>query len=677
MKRYWTIARALLLPHRGLTSTLALASRPTTFAAVRHWKRWASTEAAAAATSTDLTPAAFALRDYQEECIQAILDHQDQGHRRLGVSLATGSGKTVIFTQLIDRIIPLRPDATQTLILVHRRELVEQAAKHCRNHYPDKQVDIEMGSIHASGEADITVASIQSIISRHRINKFDPKKFKLILIDEVHHAVSKSYIKALDYFGAMSPESDVQLVGVSATFGRSDGVRLGAVIDHIVYHKDFVAMIDAGWLSQVLFTTVRAEIELQNVRIAGAGDFNLGELSDAVNTVENNDVIVRSWMEKAGNRKSTLVFCVDIAHVTDMTNTFRRYGHEAFFVTSETPLKERTQILEDFRAGKFPVLVNCGVYTEGTDIPNVDCVLLCRPTRSRTLLTQMIGRGMRLHPNKQDCHVIDVVGNIQRGVVTTPTLFGLSPDEVLDRAPSRMVMDKYKLENTASSVPQDVTTAEVREVDPEMYARAWDVTFVDYDSIHDLLDDTKAEVAVRQYSRNAWVWVSPGKYVLNGRDLGFVSVIAKEKGGFYATENRPLIPELRRRTGAPTMKPRTIMDHADTLEDAIHAIDTFVDGRYPAQLTRHAAAWRKAPASDGQLTFLAKRSKKTVEEYQEQGLTKGRAMDMLTRLKHGAQTLFNDLKVQKRKVERKKIKALKMSTPIMEEVKLGRLDADS
>ncbi|KAF3917371.1 hypothetical protein ABW21_db0203150 [Orbilia brochopaga] len=676
MKRYWTIARALILPRRGPTAALALASRATTIAPIHQWRRWASTDATSAA-ATGLTPAAFALRDYQEDCIQAVLDHQDRGHRRLGVSLATGSGKTVIFTQLIDRITPLHANATQTLIVVHRRELVEQAAKHCRNHYPDKQVDIEMGSLHASGEADITVASIQSITSGRRIAKFDPKKFKLILIDEVHHAVSKSYIKALEYFGAMTPDSAVHLVGVSATFGRSDGVRLGAVIDHIVYHKDFVAMIDAGWLSKVLFTTVQAEIELSNIRITGTGgDFNLGELSSAVNTSQNNDVIVRSWLQKAGNRKSTLVFCVDIAHVTDMTNTFRRYGHEAFFVTSETPLKERTQILDDFRAGKFPVLVNCGVYTEGTDIPNVDCVLLARPTRSRTLLTQMIGRGMRLHPDKEDCHVIDVVGNIQRGVVTTPTLFGLSPDEVLDRTPLKMVKDKYALEKAASSAPQEVHTADVRKVDPEIYAQNWDVTFVDYDSIHDLLDDTKAEVVVRQYSRNAWVWVSPGKYVLSVKDIGFVSVMAKTSGGFYATENRAIAPALRQRTNAPTMRPRTILEHADTLEDAIHAIDTFVDGRYPPQLVRHAAAWRKAPASDGQLEYLAVRSKKTVEEYRERGLTKGRAMDMLTRLKHGAQSLFNDLKTRKRKVEKKQIKALKMSTPIMEEVKVGRLDAD-
>ncbi|KAF3904955.1 hypothetical protein ABW20_dc0110390 [Dactylellina cionopaga] len=674
MRRYWGIARALVSPRRSYPAHLS----------GRQWQRWTNTEAT---TTPDLTPAAFALRDYQEECIQAVLDHHEQGHRRLGISLATGSGKTVIFTQLIDRIKPLRPNATKTLILVHRRELVEQAATHCRNNYPEKIVEIEMGSQHASGDADITVASIQSIVSGDRIAKFNPKQFKLVLIDEAHHAVAKSYMKTLGHFGATTPESDVYLVGVSATFARSDGLRLGAVMDHIVYHKDFVSMIDSGWLSKVLFTTVKTNIELSAIRHMGVtGDFNLGELSTVVNTPENNEVTVRSWVEKAGNRKSTLVFCVDIAHVTALTNTFRRHGYEAFFVTGETPLKERTQLLLDFKAGKFPVLVNCGVFTEGTDIPNIDCVLLSRPTRSRTLLIQMIGRGMRLHPSKEDCHIIDVVGSIDKGVVTTPTLFGLPPDEVLDRSPSEIVKNKYELfkeaENSTSSAPGATANkgAELsveEEIDPEIYARPWSVTFVDYDSIHDLLQDKKAEWGVRGFSHNSWVWVRPGKYVLNTQGTGYISVIAKAEGGFYSTETRAMPKELMEKhdTKVPLMRPRTLIEHANSLEEVINGADTFAK-RYPRALLRLDSPWRGAPATDGQLLFLSKKSKKTVEEYKQEGLTKGQAADMLTRLKHGAMMLLKDLQAKKRKETKKELKAAKISTPIMETIKVGRLTPD-
>jgi ATP-dependent helicase IRC3 len=186
-------------------------------------------------------PSQVTLRDYQEECIESVLSYIQKGHKRLGVSLATGSGKTVIFTHLIDRV-PSSTKASQTLILAHRRELVEQAARHCTLTYPEKHVDIEMGSHYASGAADITVASIQSIMSGDRIDKFDPSRFKLILVDEAHHIVSEQYLDVLDHFGlrhaADWTEVDVPaLVGVSATFSRFDGKKLGTAIDHIVYHR--------------------------------------------------------------------------------------------------------------------------------------------------------------------------------------------------------------------------------------------------------------------------------------------------------------------------------------------------------------------------------------------------------------------------------------------------------
>ena len=178
------------------------------------------------------------LRPYQEECIQAVLDSLALGRKRLGVSLATGSGKTVIFTHLIDRVPSQDTRATQTLILVHRRELVEQAARHCQELYPGRSVEVEMGNIHASGYANITIASVLSIISPERLARFDPQRFKLILVDEAHHIVASSYLKVLEHFklNTISKDSPA-LVGVSATLSRFDGLSLNAALDHIVFHK--------------------------------------------------------------------------------------------------------------------------------------------------------------------------------------------------------------------------------------------------------------------------------------------------------------------------------------------------------------------------------------------------------------------------------------------------------
>ena len=134
----------------------------------------------------------------------------------------------------------MRKNATQTLILAHRRELVEQAARHCSARYPDKMVEIEMGNLKASGFADITIGSVQSINSKDRIDKFDPGKFKLVLVDEAHHIVASSYLNVLDHFGLCSEgneDAKPALVGVSATFSRHDGLALGKAVKHIVYHR--------------------------------------------------------------------------------------------------------------------------------------------------------------------------------------------------------------------------------------------------------------------------------------------------------------------------------------------------------------------------------------------------------------------------------------------------------
>lgn len=656
---------------RWLTRT----SRSIQFATTPHrWRR--SLASVTSATPPIVREEAIRLRQYQEECIQSVLSYLKNGHRRLGISLATGSGKTVIFTQLIDRVVPENGKATKTLILAHRRELVEQAARHCTRAYPEKTIEIEMGDAHATGQADITIASVRSL-QMGRLDKYDPDTFKLVLVDEAHHIVAPGYLEVLEHFGLDESKSDGPgLVGVSATFSRFDGLKLGTAIDHIVYHKDYVDMIGEKWLCDVKFTTVKSGVNLSRVKTNKDGDFAISQLSNAVNNDDINEVTIKSWFEEAGDRKSTLVFCVDLNHVASLTDTFRKYGVDARFITGETRKTIRGARLDAFKGGEFPVLLNCGVFTEGTDMPNVDCILLARPTKSRNLLVQMIGRGMRLHPGKKDCHVIDMVASLETGIVTVPTLFGLDPGEIVKDASSGQLkaLKEEQDEVAARGATSDLSNDSMYgSKNPSRLAANRNLTFTHYDSVHDLIEDTSGERHVRAISSNAWVQVDSDKYILTARG----GILTLERGHQTDTKAKakpkskllndndshdPTIPlftvtykyplPATANTPSPWSKPRKIAT-SPTLTTALQAADTFAASKFERLFIATSSSWRRTPASEGQLSFINKIRAATEEELLgPEDLTKGQAGDMITKIKFGARGRFDKLMIKKRRVER-------------------------
>ncbi|KKF96710.1 putative mitochondrial ATP-dependent helicase irc3 [Ceratocystis platani] len=617
------------------------------------------------------------LRDYQEECIASVTNAIAAGKKRLGVSLATGGGKTVVFTQLISHIQPINKQATKTLILAHRRELVHQAATHARAAYPESLVEIEMGSQHASGLADITVASMQSIISQDRLRKFNPLDYKLVLVDEAHHIVSNGYQTVLEHFGLRNtPQPDSKetttpaLVGVSATFSRFDGLRLGSAIDEIVYHRDYVTMIEEKWLSDVIFTSVRSKVDLRDVRSGNNGDFLTSDLTNAVNTKEANEVTVRTWLSLASKRKTTLVFCVSVEHVFSMANEFISRGIDARVVTGNTPGQKRADTLDAFRSGKFPVLVNCGVFTEGTDIPNIDCVLLARPTRSRNLLVQMIGRGMRLFPGKTNCHVIDMVASLDTGITTVATLLGLDPSELLDEASMDEIEEKRRMkaeaqkqasardEMLAGLASTHINDDKIRRGFQDIDDKDISISFINYNSVFDLVADNRDERHIRGLSKNSWVAVDK-----------------------------------------------------DNFEDAVHGADSWGSEHFPFQFISRNMPWRRGPPTYGQLAFLNRLrnapplSPSTYEaqlkELRERSISensprtriawlspplsepltvfnidKGMASDMITKLKHGAKGRFKQVVAQKRREEKLMLKKMKVERVKSNEmVRVGPLES--
>ncbi|EME47674.1 hypothetical protein DOTSEDRAFT_51028 [Dothistroma septosporum NZE10] len=585
------------------------------------------------------------LRDYQEASIQAVLDYLSRGEKRLGISLATGSGKTVIFSHLVDRVPAPTQDATQTLILAHRRELIEQAARHCQQLYPDKTVEIEMANHHASGLADITLASVPTLKrSPERLHKFDPARFKLVIVDEAHHIVADSYMTILARFhlDKVNSVGNTALVGVSATFSRHDGMKLGTAIDHIVYHKDYVDMIEGEWLSNALFTTVKTGVNLNKVRIA-EGDFQSKALSRAVNNPETNAITVRAWLEKGGNRKSTLVFCVDLAHVAELTAAFRQHGIDARFITGSTRPQERAERLQTFRLGAYPVLLNCGIFTEGTDIPNIDCILMARPTQSKSLLVQMIGRGLRKHQGKTDCHVIDMVSFLEGGITTTPTLFGLDPQAVVDGADFQQ-MKSLKERKQQEEEREKQAMVNFGQSSLELKG---ELVFTDYDSVNDLIEDTMGERNIRRISPFAWVQIDDSKYILTNLDGAYISI--KKEAIDYVLWYTARLPE-GATSRAPYARPRQI-GKAATFDDAVHGADTFASDRFPYSIISKSASWRKKPASMTQLDYLNK-FRKADDQLQYGMVMKGRAGDLITKIKHGARGRFRRMAGEKKKVQK-------------------------
>ena len=403
-------------------------------------------------------------------------------------------------------------------------------------------------------------------------------------------------------------------------------------------------MIEDKWLANVIFTTVESKANLDKVKNNSFGDFMTGQLSQAVNTPVTNDITVKSWLVKASQRKSTLVFCVDRSHVHDLTQVFRGHGVDARYILGDTSKKVRGMELDKFRNRQYPVLVNCGVFTEGTDIPGIDCVILARPTRSRGLLTQMIGRGMRLHEGKGDCHIIDMVASLGKGIVATPTLYGLDPKEMLHEAtPEQLKRLKKRQDAQDPCQPLKNTRSEAEA--------SRSVSYTDYETVYDLIDDTSADRHIRGMSQYSWIQVTPSRHTLTFHDNSYMSINRNDeaKPPFEVVYTEKMIPP--RITKSPYKRPRRIAQ-ADTLSGAVHAADTFATEHSQRALMYHFAPWRRQPASDGQLEFLCKIHQITLQDIRQRGITKGKAADMITKIKFGARGRWADIAAEKRKEQR-------------------------
>lgn len=366
------------------------------------------------------------LRDYQLAAIDSVYEQWRTTPRTI-VVLPTGTGKTQIACGVINR----RPG--RTLFLAHRQELIDQAANRLRQF--GHEVEIEKADLRATrGGQSHVVASIQTI--HRRADQFDPDEFALVIIDEVHHAIGKSYRKVIDRF------SGAKVLGLTATPDRLDGEALGNVVDSVAYEYTIQqAMVD-GWLCPLKIARVKVRgIDLSSLRTL-AGDFEQGELDRIMSSEENLHKVAKPTVELAGERK-TIVFCVSVAGAYKMAEIINRYAGDgkAFAIDGTTQADNRRHELRAFAEGRRQFFCNVGIATEGYDQPDVACVSMARPTKSRALFTQMVGRGLRGGEKfpiagKSDCLVIDFTTNSGAHELVKPTdiFAGHEKPEVVERA---------------------------------------------------------------------------------------------------------------------------------------------------------------------------------------------------------------------------------------------------
>ncbi len=415
------------------------------------------------------------LRPYQISARNSAFTEWENGFRSTLIVMPTASGKTILFSSIIEKIQPKR-----TMVLAHRQELIFQARDKIEK-VTGLKADIEMGEYKSSRDGNLFHPSAQVIVSTiqthssggdggGRMTKFDPSDFGLLIVDESHHSTSKSYKKVIDYY-LQNPE--LKVLGVTATPDRADEEALGQIFETVAFNYEILDAIKDGWIVPVEQQMVHVDsINFSEVRTT-AGDLNGADLAAVMESEKNLHGVASSTISIIGNKRG-IGFASSVNHARILSDIFNRHKlGMAAWVCGKTETNERKKIISDFAAGRIQWLWNCGVFTEGFDDSGVEIIAMARPTKSRSLYAQMAGRAFRPHesiahklnelPNaairrslisrsiKPSALIIDFVGNSgKHKLMTTADILGgnysdeaiQSALEIAKKSGNRMRMDK-------------------------------------------------------------------------------------------------------------------------------------------------------------------------------------------------------------------------------------------
>lgn len=333
-------------------------------------------------------------RAYQTAAIDSVIDKWLQFDRVLGVA-PTGSGKTIILSGITQRC---QHDG-RTLIMAHREELIDQAI--VKLHKSTGIIaDKEKAEHRARMSANVVVGSVQTLLAR--CTRFPSDHFKRIIVDETHHVLANSYQTVLNHFAG------AKILGVTATADRSDKKNLGQYFEEVAFEISLLDLIKEGYLSKIVCKTVPLQIDLTKCRKV-AGDFSADDVDKAL--APWLGAVIDSIKEHASQRK-ILVFLPLVATSKEFVRLCNEAGIRAAHVDGDSP--DRKEILSAYSRGEFQLLSNSMLLTEGYDEPSIDCVICLRPTQSRGLYSQIIGRGTRLSPGKENLLILDFLWQVEK-----------------------------------------------------------------------------------------------------------------------------------------------------------------------------------------------------------------------------------------------------------------------
>lgn len=355
------------------------------------------------------------LRDYQQEARESIQNEWEKGVKKTLLVLPTGCGKTIVFSKVIeDRV----KKGERVLVLAHRGELLEQAADKLEKSTGLKTATEKAEQTSLGSWYRVVVGSVQTMMREKRLQQFDKGFFDTIIIDEAHHCISDSYQRVLQYF------ESANVLGVTATPDRGDMKNLGSYFESLAYEYTLPKAIKEGYLSPIKALTIPLKLDLSAVG-QQAGDFKSKDLGTALDPYLES---IAAEMRRVAQDRKIVVFLPLVKTSQKFAEILNRIGFRAAEVNGES--QDRAEILENFDNNTYNVLCNSMLLTEGWDCPSVDCVVVLRPTKVRSLYSQMVGRGTRLYPDKTELLLLDFLWHTERHELCHPAHLIAENEEV-------------------------------------------------------------------------------------------------------------------------------------------------------------------------------------------------------------------------------------------------------